>query len=118
MFIQVQVSLESLTAKYAKYAKTGDGYELPDTWEGKMDAIVNGRLDHGDCKGLAIACATIADRIMPRCDWTERIPTIVTRLLAELQVDPQRGYDGENTYYLWWCGRQADKAVAASVITA
>jgi hypothetical protein len=39
-----------------------DGFELPETWEGRMEAVVNGAVDFDDAQELIAECVDIADR--------------------------------------------------------
>ena len=46
-----------MTERYAE-----DGFELPETWEGRMEAIIAGAVDYDDTPELIHRCADIADK--------------------------------------------------------
>ena len=37
-------------------------YDLPSTWQGRMDALANGVIDFDDWEKVAMSCAAIADK--------------------------------------------------------
>lgn len=53
--------MSEATAEIAeRYAE--DGFKLPKTWQGRMEAIVHGAIDWGDVEPLITECATVADK--------------------------------------------------------
>lgn len=67
-----------MTARYRQ-----EGFVLLKTWEGRMEAVVNGAVDWDDVEPLVSECAAIAARVDDR--WAECVEPLVHDL-ADLQA--------------------------------
>jgi len=95
-----------------------DDWELPETWKGKMKALVAGAVDYDDWHELAMECAKVADRD-PRITepWSDTMPLLLDWLLgSQGQETPKaKKLFAETATDIVRCGEAADLVVAGEV---
>lgn len=87
-----------------------DGFALPETWEGMMEAVVAGAIDFDDVGELAHECAEVAQRYSPGTPvgWRHIAMSAVTRV-----VDDNGSGDSPAAKQLIAMGRAADEGTIA-----
>jgi len=96
----------ALAAMAERYAE--DGFPLPATWEGRMEALVNGAIDADDMLPQALKCAAVADQGGQGIPWTKLTHFAVDDLVRAATTEGADPTECDGAYTLADMGSVAD----------
>lgn len=110
-------AIEEVVERYRE-----NGFELPETWKGRMEEVANGAIDFDDAVEMIAVCVDIADRASgDRGEDCDLVSVWETLLCGEphtvmVRLSQEADSNGQMARRLIQCGRVADAVCALTDI--